>query len=114
MGCADGRDRYSVGSARLALDQRVRCARCAGCGPRDLDFRISDFSKVEQVMKCIVILAALVVAAFCIFGFAATFEPLDRGQQLTGRAVYGAGFLASIVVVAWTLVKGRRARSAGR
>ena len=80
----------------------------------DLNSRISDFSQVEQVMKCIVILAALVVAAFCTFGFAATFEPLDRGQQLTGRAVYGAGFLASIVVVAWTLVKGRRARSAGR
>ena len=59
-------------------------------------------------MKPIALLVFLGVAAFCVFGFAATFEPLEQGQQFMWRTAYGAAGLASIACVVWILAKGFR------
>jgi hypothetical protein len=48
-----------------------------------------------------VILLALI--AFCIFGFVATFEPMDPAKAMTWRIIYGVAALASIVAVAWNI-----------
>jgi len=46
-------------------------------------------------------LILLPVVAFCLFGFAATFEPTDRTVEFmafrTGYAVIGLGCLAGVV-----------------
>ena len=48
-------------------------------------------------------LILLPVAAFCLFGFAATFEPTDRTVEFmafrVGYAVIGLGCLAGVVVL---------------
>jgi hypothetical protein len=49
-------------------------------------------------------LALLIVAAYCLFGIAATFEPMDPTKQWTWRIVYaivGLGCLATIAWNAW-------------
>jgi hypothetical protein len=43
----------------------------------------------------------LAIAAFCGFGFLATFEPLDRGTQLFWRIVYGLVGLACLAQILW-------------
>lgn len=62
-------------------------------------------------MNSLLRLILLGVAAFCAFGFAATLEPIERGQQLMWRTAYGVVGVASIACMAWTLVTGRGARS---
>lgn len=47
-------------------------------------------------LKIIGSLALLAVLAFCVFGFMATFEPLDASTQLTWRVIYGLAGLASV------------------
>jgi len=39
---------------------------------------------------------ALGVAAFCTFGFLASFEPIDAGEAIKWRIGYALGFLASV------------------
>ncbi|NQU49730.1 MAG: hypothetical protein HQ519_13850 [Planctomycetes bacterium] len=62
-------------------------------------------------MKFLLLLVLLGVAAFCGFGFAATFEPIEQSQQLMWRTTYGIVGLAAIACVTWILVKGGRNRS---
>ena len=55
------------------------------------------------MIRMAALLLLVVVFLFCIFGFLATFEPLDRSVQLTWRIVYvvaGAGALAGLVRMA--------------
>ncbi|MFQ5748599.1 MAG: hypothetical protein ACE5H3_03975 [Planctomycetota bacterium] len=59
-------------------------------------------------MRIVFALVLLVAAAVCVFGFAATFEPLEPDQQLMWRIVYGTGALAALIGVVWVLAKGRR------
>lgn len=59
-------------------------------------------------MKPILILVLLGVVAFCAFGFLATFEPIEQGQQLMWRAAYGVVGVASIACMAWALAKGEQ------
>ena len=61
------------------------------------------------MVRILLVLVFLAVAAFCAFGFAASFEPLERGRQLVWRIVYGAGVFASLTSAGWTLF-GRRQR----
>ncbi|MFT4515929.1 MAG: hypothetical protein ACI89X_002341 [Planctomycetota bacterium] len=61
-------------------------------------------------MKFTLLLMLIGIAAFCAFGFAATFEPMERSQQLMWRTASGIVGVASIACVVWALVKGRRAR----
>lgn len=45
----------------------------------------------------------LAVLAFCVFGFVATFEPMDATKQWMWRAVYGVIGLACIATFAWSV-----------
>lgn len=46
-------------------------------------------------MKAILTLAFLGALAFSVVGFLATFEPLDEGQQVLWRVLYGLVAAAS-------------------
>ena len=46
-------------------------------------------------MRALGVLMVLGVAAFCTFGFLATFEPLNDGEAIKWRIGYAFGFLAS-------------------
>jgi hypothetical protein len=48
--------------------------------------------------------AIIPVLGFCVFGFMATFEPLDPTTQLTWRIVYGTVAIACIALVIWLAV----------
>jgi hypothetical protein len=61
-------------------------------------------------MKSILLVILLGIAAFCAFGFAATFEPLERSQRLMWRTAYGIIGVAATGGVVWALVKRRRTR----
>jgi hypothetical protein len=43
------------------------------------------------------------LAAYCIFGFVATFEPMEPSKQITWRVIYVVAALASIAAVAWNI-----------
>lgn len=59
--------------------------------------------KMKVIFSVLVSLMFLAVAAFCLFGFLATFEPTDRpGQFLAfriGYAVVGVGCLGGTVAL---------------
>jgi hypothetical protein len=46
-------------------------------------------------------LALLIVLAFCVFGFVATFEPMAATKQWTWRVVYGVIAVACLGAFAW-------------
>ncbi len=50
----------------------------------------------------------LAVIGFCVFGFRATFEPLEPATQLTWRVIYGTvgGICAAAIV--WHLLPRRK------
>lgn len=51
----------------------------------------------------------LAIAAFCLFGFLATFEPTDKPSQfLTFRIVYGVISLGCLAGIVALVVKGFR------
>ena len=58
---------------------------------------------MKTILTVVASLLLLAVAAFCLFGFLATFEPTDRpGQFLAfriGYGVVGVGCLGGIVVL---------------
>ena len=56
---------------------------------------------LARILASILLLA---VAGFCVFGFMATFEPLDPGAQLVGRIFYGAVGGACVAATVWILV----------
>lgn len=41
------------------------------------------------VAKAVLGVALLALLAFCVLGFAATFEPMEPSTQLLGRLIYG-------------------------
>ena len=58
---------------------------------------------MKRFMRMAAILPLIAVLLFCVFGFMATFEPMDRSVQITWRIVYGvagASALAGIVRLA--------------
>jgi len=59
-------------------------------------------------VRIVLALVLLVAAGVCVFGFAATFEPLDPDQQLIWRIGYGTGALAALAGAVCVLAKGRR------
>ena len=50
-------------------------------------------------MKLLLTLVCLAVAGFCVFGFMATFEPLEGTSVLAWRIGYGAAGLASLACI---------------
>lgn len=60
------------------------------------------------VTRVIARVALLAVGGFCVFGFMATFEPLDASTQLTWRVVYGLVGLASLAGAIWVALPGKR------
>lgn len=60
------------------------------------------------VMRFLIALILLCVAAFSGFGFLATYEPMDDGSHLTWRVGYGVAIVASLFGVVRALRKGSR------
>ena len=54
-------------------------------------------------MRIGTMIVLLAVLAVCVFGFVATFEPMDATKQWVWRAVYGLGGLACIAMFAWSV-----------
>lgn len=50
---------------------------------------------MNRVLRLVLSLLLGALACFFIFGFMATFEPLDQATRMTWRAVYIVLFLAS-------------------
>ena len=47
--------------------------------------------------------------AYCLYGFTTTFEPMERGPQLTWRIVYAGGCLGCLLLLALLLTASIRA-----
>jgi hypothetical protein len=56
---------------------------------------------MKTVIRIIGVLALLVLLAACVFGFLATFEPLDADLQLIWRVAYGLTGLACLAGIAF-------------
>ena len=56
------------------------------------------------IARAVVALVLLAVAAFCVFGFLATFEPIDPEAQLIWRAVYGGVGLGCVAGAVWLIL----------
>ena len=54
-------------------------------------------TKMSSMLRVILSLAIACLAGFSIFGFMATFEPLDPDTQMTWRVIYVALFVGSII-----------------
>ncbi len=54
-----------------------------------------------KAIRYIAALSLVAVLLFCIFGFAATFEPMDRSAQLIWRWIYGLAGVLSILGTLW-------------
>ena len=52
---------------------------------------------MSPILRVILSLAMACLAGFSIFGFMATFEPLDPDTQMTWRVIYVALFVGSTV-----------------
>lgn len=58
---------------------------------------------MNRVIRMVAMLLLVAFLLFCVFGFMATFEPMDRSVRITWRIVYGvagASALAGIVRLA--------------
>jgi len=66
--------------------------------------------KIKVMFKLLLSLVLAGVLFFCVFGFMATYEPLDRSVQITWRLVYGIVGVACIVgfFLVWRPSKCRR------
>ena len=54
-------------------------------------------------MRIVAAILLLAVVGFCVFGFMATFEPLDRSTQLFWRTAYGVVGVVCLAAAVWTL-----------
>ena len=45
----------------------------------------------------------LAVLGFCVFGFMATFEPMDATKQFIMRALYGAVGVVCLITIVWAV-----------
>ena len=52
---------------------------------------------MNVMLRVVLSLVMAVLGCFSIFGFMATFEPLDADTQITWRVIYVALFVGSIV-----------------
>lgn len=57
----------------------------------------------RAVARVIAAVLLLLILLFCIYGFMATFEPLDRSVQLTFRVVYAVLGTSCLAGVVWLL-----------
>ena len=58
-------------------------------------------------MRFVPVIVLLGILAFSAFGFLATFEPLEREQQVFWRSIYGVCFAASLGGLVWVFRKDR-------
>ena len=61
---------------------------------------------MKIAIRMVAMLLLLALLLFCVFGFLATFEPMDHFVQITWRIVYG---VAGVVVLAGFVRMARRA-----
>lgn len=57
-----------------------------------------------MIHRILIAIALLVVAAYCVFGFLATFEPNDPMRQLAWRVVYALIGATCAVYAGWLLI----------
>jgi len=58
---------------------------------------------MNLLIKTFLALPLLGLFAFCIFGFLATFEPLDPVTQMTWRAIYAIAGLGTMSAILFML-----------
>lgn len=56
---------------------------------------------VNAGRKVLLVAVLAIVAAFCVFGFMATFEPLPWATRWAWRGVYSVVGLLSVTAAAW-------------
>ena len=69
--------------------------------------------------KLVLVLAAIPVLIFSLFGFIGTFHAMDLEEMapattLAWRTVYGAALLGSLGLMAWSIVGGKGSRHSER
>jgi hypothetical protein len=66
--------------------------------------------KIKMMFRLLRSLILVGILSFCVFGFMATYEPLDRSVQLTWRLIYGIAGVACIggLIFIWQLSESRR------
>ena len=57
------------------------------------------FKNMNLLIKTFLALPLLALFAFCIFGFLATFEPLEPITQMNWRAIYAMAGLGAISTI---------------
>ena len=62
---------------------------------------------VSWIVRGLAAAVLFALAAFSIFGFLATFEPMDPSAQLVWRIIYGAIAGFSAIAVIWLLMPSR-------
>lgn len=67
---------------------------------------------MKFILRLVWTLPLMAVAAFCLFGFVATFEPMPRVQQWIWRAVYVVAGSASLFTICWMWLRSRTRPSA--
>lgn len=63
---------------------------------------------MPTLLRIILALLCLAIAAFCLFGLLATLEPMPAGQQWTWRVIYGGVALLCAVGIVLLSVSVRR------
>lgn len=76
-------------------------SRYAAMSPRN------DMPLLVRIITVMVLIAA---SAFCVFGFMATFEPIDRNGQMTWRMIYGLVGSLCAAAATWILCVRRPSR----
>jgi hypothetical protein len=52
-------------------------------------------------MRIVTMVLLLAVLAYCVFGFSATFEPMNTSRQWVWRIVYGGIGMVCVATFAW-------------
>ena len=71
-------------------------------------------SPMKFVLRLLASLPLMGVAAFCLFGFLATFEPMPAMQQWIWRGIYSLAGLVSLLVIIWLWLGRARNSSSSR
>jgi hypothetical protein len=63
---------------------------------------------MKFILRLVWTVPLMAVAAFCLFGFVATFEPMPRLQQWVWRAVYAAAGSTSLLTICWIWLRSKK------
>ena len=65
-------------------------------------------SGMKIILRLVWTVPLMAVAAFCLFGFVATFEPMPHLQQWIWRAIYAMAGTTSLFTICWMWLRGKK------